>query len=205
MNDLQQKAIDAALCCDWERAIDYNVAIIKEQSDNIQALNRLAKAYMELCQKDQAKEIYKQVLKIDKYNSVALKNLKLLPQKNSTIQDTTDEDFIEEPGITKSVSLVKITNKDILAEIYIKQPVNLIPKNRLVAIVTSNKKQIGSLPDDISFKIKRLMQKNYKYSACVKSVEDNKITIFIRETKRTKRYLDMPSFLPSLSYQTLKK
>lgn len=205
MNNLQQQAIEAALECDWERAIDYNIAIINDNPENIQALNRLAKSYMELGQKDQAKEAYIRVLSLDKYNSVATKSLNLLPQKSSSAKNISTEDFIEKPGLTKSVRLIKLASKGKIAETYIKQNVILRPQGRLVAVITSDNNHIGSLPDDISFKIQRLLKKKYQYAACVKSCEEKRITIFIREIKRTKRYQDMPSFAASLNHQALKK
>jgi tetratricopeptide (TPR) repeat protein len=77
--NLTKKAVEAALNCDWERAIDYNTAIIRQDPQNIQAINRLARAYLETGQKQQAKELCEEVLKIDKYNPIALKNLSLIP------------------------------------------------------------------------------------------------------------------------------
>lgn len=205
MRDLQQKAIESALICDWERAIDYNLAIIKENPTDIQALNRLAKAYMELGQKNQAKEAYQKVLELDKYNAVAHRNLEILPQKNATAQKIAEEDFIEKPGITKYTKLIKLANKDSIAELYCKQPLALKSQGKLVSVYTEKETKIGSLPDDLSFKIRKLSQKGYKYTACIKAVENKGVNIFIRETKRPKRYDEMPSFLTTTNHQRLKK
>ncbi len=204
MRDLIQKAIDAALNCDWERALDYNLAVLQEDENNLQAMNRLAKAYMELGQKNQAKEIYQKVLSLDPYNQVALKNLRLLPKKNATAVEVAQEDFIEAPGETKTALLIKIASKDVLAELYAKQPLTLKVQGSLVAAYTKSVQKIGCLPDNLSFKIKTLIKKGYAYSACVKAVDENQVTIFTRETKRPKRYSEMPSFSEANNHKNLK-
>lgn len=205
MRDLQQKAIESALKCDWERAIDYNLAILQEHSSNIQALNRLAKGHMELGQKNPAKEAYGKVLKLDPYNSVALRNLKLLPQKNASANNISSEDFIENPGETKTTTLIKLADKNILAGLYIRQPVNFKAQGTLVAVYASEIQKIGMLPDDLSFKLKILLKKGYSYDACIKAVEDKSITLFIREIKRPKRYLELQSFSATTNHRTLKR
>lgn len=206
MQDLQHKAIDAALKCDWERVIDYNHAILQDSPLDIKALNRLAKGYMELGQKNQAEEAYDKVLQLDKYNTVAQKNLKLLPRKNSTASSIAEEDFIEQPGETKTSPLIKLASREIIAELYAKQPLSLRPQGKLVAVYTQdNSVRIGSLPDDLSFKIKKLIEKGYKYAACIKAVEEGNIHVFVREIKRPKRYEEMHSFSATTLHKKLKK
>lgn len=189
MNEQHEKAIRAALCGDWEAAVEYNLEILEESPQNVAALNRLGRAYTELGQKEVAKDAYEQVLKIDKYDTIATKNLKLLPhQKNnmSSIELST-EDFIELPCITKSTILIKVASRDILLGLVCKQKLELLPRTSLVAVMTEDKICIGCLPDDLSLKIKNLIKDGYEYSVCLKGASDNTATIFIREIKRPKR------------------
>ena len=196
MHELQDKAIKAALSGDWESAVEYNLEILSTNPQNITALNRLGRAYTELGQKDAAKDSYEQVLKIDKYDSIASKNLKLLPHQKNNLAAValSDEDFIELPGITKSTLLIKVASRDILLSLACKQRLELVPRTRLVAILTDDKTCIGCLPDDLSLKLKELMQNGYTYTACLKGASDNTATIFIRETKRPKKSSASPSF-----------
>jgi len=189
MHDLQDKAIKSALKGDWELAVELNLEIIADYPQNITALNRLGHAYTELGQKEAAKDAYEQVLKIDKYDTIASKNLKLLPhQKNNLCTITlADEDFIELPGITKSTLLIKVASRDILLSLVCKQRLTLVPRTRLIAIYTDEKICIGCLPDDLSLKLIDLMKNGYEYIACLKGASDNTATIFIREVKRPKR------------------
>lgn len=196
MHEIQDKAIKAALSGDWETAVEINLEILSTSPQNIQALNRLGRAYTELGQKEAASDAYKQVLKIDKYDSIASKNLKLLPHQKNNLASVilAEEDFIELPGITKSSQLIKVASRDILLSLSCKQKLELVPKTRLVSVQTEDKISIGCLPDDLSLKLKSLMKSGYEYCACLKGSSDNGATIFIRELKRPKRASAAPTF-----------
>src|SRR5258708_38031240 len=73
---LQKKAIDAALNCQWQQALELNLEIIKQEPNSVECLNRLAKAYFELGNLKDSGKFYKDVLELDPYNSIAQKNLK---------------------------------------------------------------------------------------------------------------------------------
>ncbi len=189
MHELHDQAIRAALSGDWEVAVELNLEILSESPQNVPALNRLGRAYTEVGQKEAAKDAYEQVLKIDKYDTIATKNIKLLPHQKNNMSSValSDEDFIELPGITKSTLLIKVANRDILLSLVCKQKLTLLPKTRLVAVMTDDNICIGCLPDDLSLKLKDLIKSGYGYTACLKGSSDNTATIFIREFKRPKR------------------
>lgn len=204
--DLTRSAIEASLSCNWEEAIDYNIHLLASDPDNIAALNRLARAYTELNQKSSAKEIYERVLKLDKYNRIALRSLHNLPDKN--VNHTTasvKEDFIEEPGTTRCIKLTKLAAKEILLTLTCQEPLSLVPRARLISITRDDNTYIGSLPDDLSLRLQKLLKSGYGYRACVKTATDNSVTLFLRELKRPNRLGVSPSFSPHLKLKELKK
>ena len=81
MTTLTQIAINQALNCLWEEAITTNLQILENIPSDINTLNRLGKAYAAIGDKEASKDTYQKVLKYDKYNSVALKNLKKTSSK----------------------------------------------------------------------------------------------------------------------------
>lgn len=188
MKNLHTQAIASSLNSDWEIAIELNSLILKDEPNNIAALNRLARAYTELNQKESAKTVYNKVLALDKYNQIALKNLKLLPNKN-TASDIclSSEDFIDESGLTKTVQLIKIADKNTLLSVTCKQTLSFVPRSRLIAINTLEGSYLGCLPDDLSLKLNKYLKSGYKYSVCLKSATEGSVHIFIRETKRPNR------------------
>ncbi len=206
MHELHHQAIKAALAGDWESAVECNLTILQDFPDHIPTLNRLARAYTELGQKDSAHDVYKRVLALDKYNVVATRCLKLLPHQPSSLNSNqiANEDFIELPGITKTVSLIKVASRDVLLSLSCKQVLNLIPKSRLISVATLDKTYIGCLPDDLSFRFKKLLTSHYNYTVCLKSVSDNSACVFIREVSRPKRVNATATFAPSQPLHKLK-
>ncbi len=200
MNTLHQVAVAYALSSEWELAVEANLEILDSDPHNIAALNRLGRAYTELGQKDAAKTVYQKVLELDKYNSVATRNLRLLPHQkvSSLIPTLTKEDFIEIAGLTKTTSLVKVASRDILLSLCCKETLQLVPKSRLMSVTTGHGTYVGCLPDDLSLRIKSLQTSGYHFSLCLKNATDNTVHVFIRETKRPPKNTALPSFSHAL-------
>src|SRR3990167_4829224 len=76
MTSLKDQAIQNALTGDWQKAVLVNKSLIKENPQDIDALNRLAFALSILGRVKDAKNTYQKVLKIDSLNPLALRNLK---------------------------------------------------------------------------------------------------------------------------------
>jgi tetratricopeptide (TPR) repeat protein len=74
--ELHKLAINAALQCSWQEALDINNRLKELEPENTECLNRMAKAYFELGKYTDAKKIYQKVLEIDPYNTIAEKNFK---------------------------------------------------------------------------------------------------------------------------------
>ena len=201
VDDLEKQAIQAAIKGAWIKAINLNRQLIKENSKNIAALNRLARAYWELGKTDQAKKIYKNTLTLDPYNSIAIKNLQRLSKKRKKPQQTkiiyTSDLFIEEPGKTKTVKLIKLASFETLSELNNGQPVKLIPKKRVINVMTEEEIYLGTIPDDLSLRLIKLLRGGNRYQAFIKAVDQQHLEIFIRETFRSKCFHNLPSFSPS--------
>ena len=71
--DPAQKAVAAALSGNWEDAIRLNEDLIALNPNDIDALNRLAKAYAECGQVELAKKTSNKVLELDPFNPIAQK------------------------------------------------------------------------------------------------------------------------------------
>ena len=197
--DLAHFAVSAALSGDWEKAIDLNKEILKEDKENIDALNRLARAYAESGKTAQATKISKRVLNIDPHNPIAsrcLEKWKDFDQedKTDTARVSSVNDFIEEPGKTKLVVLIHTGNPKLLSKIDSGDEVKLNPHGHRMSVVTYDGKYIGRLPDDIGAKLKLLTKMGNEYKVIIKCSEPNLIKVFIREIKSTPELKDIPSF-----------
>lgn len=200
-------AIDAALDSRWTEALKLNKRIIKLDPQNVDALNRQGRAYMEMGRCNLAKKYYSEVLKLDPYNPIALKNLKIIkafkPNGNSNGNGQVFENhtplspslFLQEPGKTKVVNLLKVAEPQKLSLAYCGMKVNMVVKNRKITIIDSNLNYLGVLPDDISHHLLKLIRGGNKYELFVKSIRVNALSVLIKETYRSKRFKNQASFL----------
>lgn len=195
---LAQKAVEAALTGKWKEATRLNTLLLKENPKDIDALNRLARAHSELGSIKKAKSFAEKVLKLDPFNSIATKAIirwkSLRGGQSSVSRPASAEAFLEEPGKTKSVSLINLGDPKLLAKLDSADEVKLTPHSHRVSVITLEGKHIGRLPDDVSARLRNLIQKGNTYQVLVKSIEPDEVKIFIREIKRGKLAGDTPSF-----------
>ena len=202
---LVETAIKKALQQDWKEAIHINTALIASDPNNIDALNRLAYAYLRLGESAKAKKHYQKVLKLDPYNQIASKNLKKpstpprknTPQANGQVSPLM---FLEEPGKTKIVALVNLAPQRALSTLSTGQEVFLKAKKHCVEIRDEENLYLGALPDDLSFKLIKFVSGGNQYTAVIKSIGKNQLIILLREIHRGKRFAHQPSFIASVSY-----
>ncbi len=200
---LSRLAIDAAINCRWDEALEQNKKLLELEPENVDCMNRLAKAYFELGTYNEAKKLYHQVLELDPYNTIADKNLKKVNTiKKDGITHTNGNQmvmsasfFLQEPGTTKMVNLVKVAEPQKLLTLSAGTLVNLNPKSRAITVTDNNNTYLGALPDDVAHNLLRFLKGGNKYQSFIKSVKSNGITILIREVVRSKKFKSQASFL----------
>jgi tetratricopeptide (TPR) repeat protein len=202
MTLLKDKAIQAMLHGDWENAVTLNKELIEEDPKDIDSLNRLAYVYSILGKIQNAKATYKNVLKIDPLNQIATRNIKKLTEMKpkeivkslSSVKGMRNV-FLEETGKTKVISLVNTAQPKITSLLSTGQSVVVTIKRSKIFIQDQCDQYLGVLPDDIGRRLIRLIRGGNTYEACIKSANEHNVCVFIKETKRTLRYRNQPSFL----------
>ncbi|MDO8270275.1 MAG: hypothetical protein Q7T54_06430 [Candidatus Levybacteria bacterium] len=202
MPTLKDQAIKLALENNWEEAILVNKEILEAVPKDIDTLNRLAFAFMQSGKFSDAKNTYSSIIEMDSTNPIATKNLRKLTtlsqQKNgaSTMSHLNHMDnvFIQEAGKTKTVELTNIADKRTLMTLQYGDEVQLIIKRSKIFAITTDKTFIGMLPDSIGIRLISFVKGGNEYQACIKSVDDKSVTVFIKETKRAKRFSNQSSF-----------
>lgn len=199
---LEQQAIDAAIAIDWDSALTLNKKILKLDKDNIGAQLRLGFIYLQTNDLGQAKKQYKAVLKLQPANNLARENLeKIEVLEEAGDHFTTQKDlnfnpnlFLEAPGKTKTVSLVNVGQKNILAQLTVGEEVYLKPKKHKIEVRTKSNEFLGYLPDDLSKRLELFLLGQSEYKAFIKEVSLSRVSIFIREEKRGKKVARFSSF-----------
>jgi tetratricopeptide (TPR) repeat protein len=202
---LETQAVNAALKGAWDQAILLNQKIIKLEKDNSAALNRLAYAFWKNNDLNAAKKTYHQVLAIDAHNTIATKNLnRLTTQKkkatnNQKGQAPTGIDiFLEEPGKTRLVKLVRLASESVLANLDCAEEVLLKAKKHQIHVNNQGGIRLGSLPDDLAHRLQPLIAGGNQYQAFIKSADRHQLEIIIKEVKKAPKFKDYPSFSTNL-------
>jgi hypothetical protein len=205
--DLINLAIQASLNRNWKEAVKLNTQILKSNPQDIDALNRLAKAMLQTGFKTKSEQTYKKVLKIDKYNPIATKGLETIKsfkverKSGSTPAPDFTAAFLEEPGTTKTVSLIRLGDTKVLSHLQPGDEVQLVAREHCVSIVTQNQDYIGRLPDDLASRLRPFLKAGNTYQSWIKSVDlhsksqdKQNLKIFIKELFRSTKYRNIPSF-----------
>ncbi|MDP2632683.1 MAG: hypothetical protein Q8P25_03095 [Candidatus Curtissbacteria bacterium] len=204
---LAQAAITAALCSDWQEAVKINEKILRSTKDNVEALNRLARACLCLGELTKATKTYKKVLEVDPYNIIALKNIAKLAKTDghstsnglskpvgTTPYVNLSQVFLYEPGKTKIVNLLNLAPPSVLASLNCGDQVQINPKNHSITVSGDNGTYLGAFPDDLAHRVLSLISGGNEYEAYVKSAGLKSLTIFIKETQRSEKFANQPSF-----------
>lgn len=202
--NLNKLAIQSALNCKWKEAQELNLMLLELEPQNTEYLNRLAKAYFEQGKYSDSKKIYSQVIEIDPYNAIAQKNIKkLISIKKSdgeikisnSNMSLSPSLFLEEPGITTLVTLVKVAEPQKLLTLSPGTNVTLNLKKRGISVVDGDNQYLGAFPDDSAFHLLRLVKGGNKYQLIIKSVKPNGLVVLVREIYRSKKFKNQASFL----------
>jgi len=196
MTALKSQAIQTALVGDWTNAVSLNQQILEEDPNDIDTLNRLAFAFLSLGQPKDAKSLYEKVLSLDMKNPIAIRNLKRLNDgKANRLNVTLNNLFIEEPGKTKVIELLNVADKKAISHLRSGEMISLTIKRNKIFALDSENQYLGMLPDDICQRLIKFMNAGNQYEGYVRTVENNRLCVFVRETKRIKRFRDQPSFV----------
>ena len=183
-----KQAITLAMQGQWREAIAINKDIVEGFPNDIEAYNRLGRAYMELGEYSLAKEAYSRALKLDQHNAIAKKNLRRLSllggRPITAVGDSNTakpQHFIEETGKAGVVSLYRLPPGAILAAMVAGDKVNLRISNSGLIVENNVGQYLGEVEPKHGLRLVRLMRGGNEYSAAIVSATEDKITVIIRE------------------------
>lgn len=211
---LKNQAIQKAIEGEWGKAIEINQQILKEEPHDIETLNRLAFAQAISGRAKAAKITYQKVLNLDSQNPIALKNMKKLKvgslDSNHAMPRHSESMFLEESGKTKIIDLINTADIKITSKLTTGEVLNLRVKRLKIFVLDSRNSYLGMLPDDIGKRLIKFISGGNTYDAYVRTSDKNRLAVFVRETKRSTKFRNLPSFslgektkvtFPSKSYK----
>ena len=196
-----KQAVASAMQGNWQESIALNKQIIENFPNDVEAYNRLGKAYMELGEFAQAKEAYAQALQLDQYNLIARKNLQRLARLGEGAVDlkggshkAEPQLFLEETGKAAVLSLYQLTPSEILVKMVAGDKVYLKVRNSSLAIENGGGEFLGLVPPKHAQRLVKLMQGGNKYTAAIVSSSENSLSVIIREIYQAPSQMGQASF-----------
>lgn len=197
---LRKSAIKEASNQNWERAKQINLAILNQQKNNIETLNRLGIAYIKLGQKQNAIKCFTHVIKISPNNIISQKNLqKLHLAGDKKISNTIDKKYLVNDS-SKSINLKFELNKKISSlDKEIGAGDSLIIKQKEDSIsIYKDKILLNVIKHTIAKRISKLIKLGNKYSCTVIGSNEKYIRVNIKEifkSESTTNIISFPEYL----------
>jgi tetratricopeptide (TPR) repeat protein len=219
MNELQQeerqrarrqlieRSIELAMRNSWEEAADANRRLVEQFEPDVEAWNRLGKAYAELGRMSDAREAYNHALTIEPANAIAQRNATRLSLiKGSVVPVSRDHHdsvdarfFIEETGKTIARSIFTSVPPEVLANVSAGDRLTLTPREDLVVVSTTTGQELGLLDGKLSARLVELLEGGNQYAAAAVRIEGRYIRVMIRETYQAPQLTGRVSFPPETS------
>ena len=201
--DLDREAVGLAMKGEWERAAEVNRAILELFADDVEAMNRLTKALIELGSYEEANTVADRVRQVAPYNNIARKNRARLDQMRTSASASTrharraagaPQLFIGESGKSASTTL-RHTPRDLsLALISPVDPVQLVIEHHGISAYSEDGEFLGQVDPRLGHRLGRLIEGGNTYEAAIIGASNEGIIIMIHETSRHRSLQNVASF-----------
>lgn len=182
-----QEAIALATQGRWQEAVSANKAILQLSPEDVDAHNRLGRAFMQQGEYAEAKEAYNRALELDPYNSIAIKNLnrlshlaKPLPAPKGDRKVSLDI-FVTEAGKTGVVNLIHLAPKEVVAKIAPGDEVSLQLEGQRLLVRDEQGEYLGEVESKYGLRLAKLIGGGNMYVAAISNLGENNVKVIIRE------------------------
>ena len=198
-----KQAITLAMQGRWREAVAANKEIIGSFPNDVDAYNRLGRAYIELGDYSLAKEAYGRAIELDPYNIIAQKNLRRLSYLGEAVAGSeADSDkaepqhFIEETGKAGVVNLYHLAPREVLAKMVAGDRVYLKVDDSVLAAENSRGEYLGQVEPRHAQRLIKLITGGNRYTAAIVSSAEDRVTVIIREVYQDPSQAGQLSFPP---------
>jgi len=186
-----KQAISLAVEGRWREAVAVNDSIIETFPNDVEAFNRLGRAYLELGEYAHSEAAYHRTLEIDPHNTIAQKNIQRLSRLKQTagsasagVDRLDPQAFIEEVGKAGVVWLVDLAPADTVARTAAGDRAQLRFDDSTVIVESNTGEYLGKVEPEQGQRLARLAAGGNRYSAAIVSSAEGGISAIIREVYR---------------------
>jgi len=196
-----KQAIALAMQGRWREAMAANKSLVESFPDDVDAYNRLGRAYMELGEYSLAREAYSRALELAPYNAIAKKNLHRLSYLGEALvslegdsRKVEPQHFIEEMGKAGVVNLHHLAPQEILAKTVAGDRVYLKIDGPNLVVENCRGEYLGQVEPKHGQRLIKLMKGGNEYTAAIVSATEEMITVIIREVYQDSSQAGLLSF-----------
>jgi len=190
--ELSRDAINMAMNGEWQQAVEANRAILEKGPGQVDVMNRLGKALMELGRYRESKEILNELVSLAPNNNIAKKNLARLEHLGKEPRGAKQERksranstvFIEEGGKAGITVLQKPASGQTVARVMPGDAVELKFHQNRISAYTQNDELLGQIGPKLAMRLNRLTAAGNKYEAAIVGASQQGISVILRETYR---------------------
>lgn len=202
---LAERAINLAMSGEWQQAIEVNRRLVEEFEPDVEAWNRLGKAYSQLGRIADARAAYESSLKIDPNNTIALRNRQRLAAiKDESLPTAANGDgqradaafFIEETGKTVATSIFSDAPREALALVAAGDMLGMLREGDVMTVTTRQGGRLGVLEGKLSARLIELMAGGNEYAVATVAVHPGKreLRVLVREMRQSPQLAGRVSF-----------
>ena len=201
---LAERAINLAMSGNWSEAVEVNRRLVEDLEPDVEAGNRLGKAYAQLGRIADARAAYGATLKIDPSNTIAQRNLQRLASIKDEAVPTGSADgrradpafFIEETGKTVATSIFSDAPKETLARVAAGDMLDMRREGDVIAVTTRSGERLGVLEGKLSARLIELQAGGNEYAVATIAVhpERRELRVLVRELRQSPQLAGRVSF-----------
>ena len=202
-----EAAVAYALAQDWPRAVEANRSALKLSPNNIEALNRLAKALLELRDHEQAREVVESALQIDPANVIARRNRDRLEHAEATVDAVSPEAaggivsthlLMSETGKSALATLIDATDRTAVGHMSSGEALALRQEGNRLLVHSSRGEAVGRVHPRLAQRIVTLIEAGNRYEAAfLRDHPMEGVQVIICEVYQHPSLEGRPSFPPS--------
>jgi tetratricopeptide (TPR) repeat protein len=199
---MQSAAVGHALAGEWADAIRANQKLIEANPDDIEARNRLGKAYASLGKASEAISAYKAVLVIAPHNRIAQNNLSKLESLGSHGEIAMAGGAAMEMqrasssvrGASVITRLSRVAGDDVIESVAQGEILDIAPSPVGIRISTRAGKYLGVINTTLSGRIARLIIEGNKYEVYATHIGPELMDVTIVECFKSAKLINVASF-----------
>ena len=183
--EMSRRAITLALEGRWLEACQPNRQILLLCPDDVDALNRLGKALLELGQYTEARETFEQAISFSPYNSITKKNLERLSHLHNTVpvlqstKPVAPHPFIQDGGRSRVTVLQTPAPYEVLAKMTPGDEVTVANGPNRLVVENQSGEYLGQVEPKLAMRLTRLINGGNRYNAGIAKINYPEVSVII--------------------------